>query len=100
LRMDEGVASLNKSGSFSIRAEDAYELKKAVEVFVKSLLRAKYCNSCGSCKNWCPTGSIVVGQEVEVRDSCSGCRTCILACPIATYMYKFSTSVVGGEVEE
>lgn len=100
LKMDEGVASLNRNGSFSIRAEDAYELKRAVEVFVKSLLRAKYCNSCGSCKNWCPTGSIVVEQEVEVRDSCLGCRTCILTCPVATYMYKFSTNVIGDEVEE
>jgi len=100
LRMDEGVASLNKNGSFSIRAEDAYELKRAVEVFVKSLLRAKYCNLCGSCKNWCPTNSIVVEREVEVKDSCLGCRTCILACPVATYMYKFSTSVVGDEVGE
>jgi phosphoadenosine phosphosulfate reductase len=98
LRMDEGVASLNKNGSFSIRAEDAHELKRAVEVFVKSLLRAKYCNLCGSCKNWCPTNSIVVEREVEVKDSCLGCRTCILACPVATYMYKFSTSVVGDEV--
>ena len=100
LRMDEGVASLNKNGSFSIRAEDAHELKRAVEVFVKSLLRAKYCNLCGSCKNWCPTNSIVVEREVEVKDSCLGCRTCILACPVATYMYKFSTSVVGDEVGE
>ena len=100
LRMDEGVASLNKNGSFSIRAEDAHELKRALEVFVKSLLRAKHCNSCGSCKNWCPTNSIVIEQEVDVKDSCLGCRTCILACPIATYMYKFSTSVIGDEVEK
>ena len=99
LRMDEGVASLNKNGSFSIRAEDAHELKRALEVFVKSLLRAKHCNSCGSCKNWCPTNSIIIEQEVDVKDSCLGCRTCILACPIATYMYKFSTSVIGDEVE-
>jgi phosphoadenosine phosphosulfate reductase len=100
LRMDEGVALLNKNGSFSIRAEDSHELKRALEIFVKSLLRAKYCNSCGSCKNWCLTNSVVVEQEVEVKDSCSGCRTCILACPVATYMYKFSMSVIGDEIEE
>jgi len=100
LRMDEGVASLNKSGSFSIRAEDSHELKRAVEFFVKSLLRARHCNSCGSCKNWCPTDSIIVGQGIEVKDSCVGCRTCIIACPIATYMYKFSTSVIGDEIED
>jgi phosphoadenosine phosphosulfate reductase len=100
LRMDEGVALLNKNGSFSIRAEDSHELKRALEIFVKSLLRAKYCNSCGSCKNWCLTNSVVVEQGVEVKDSCSGCRTCILACPVATYMYKFSMSVIGDEIEE
>jgi len=100
LRMDEGVASLNENGSFSIRAEDSHELERAVEVFVKSLLRAKYCNSCGSCKNWCPTDSIVIERGIEVKDSCLGCRTCILACPIATYMYKFSTSIIGEGFEE
>jgi phosphoadenosine phosphosulfate reductase len=99
LRIDEGVVSLNKKGSFSIRAEDTHELKKAVEVFVKCLLRAKYCNSCGSCKNWCPTNSIVVERGVEIKDSCLGCRTCISACPVATYMYKSSTSIAGDEVE-
>ncbi|MDH5815410.1 MAG: phosphoadenosine phosphosulfate reductase family protein [Candidatus Nezhaarchaeota archaeon] len=101
LRTDEGIASLNRDGSFSIRAEDDHSLRRVVEVFVKSLLRAKYCNSCGSCRNWCPTNSItMVNEGVRVLDTCLGCRSCIHACPIATYMYKFLVHVVDEEYDQ
>lgn len=101
LKLDEGIASLSGNGSFSIRAEDRHHLKKILELLVKSLLRAKYCNACGSCKNWCPTNSIVVVRGgIEVADSCLGCRLCISACPIATYMYKSSTHIVGDVYDE
>lgn len=95
IRADEGVALLSKDGSFSVRAEEEHDLKRVLEGFIKSLLRAKYCNLCGSCRNWCPTNSIIIVEEgVKVSDSCLGCKNCIHACPVATYMYKSSTQII------
>ncbi len=95
LRLESSFASINRSGSFSIRAESSEALKKALELFVKSLLRAKHCNLCGSCVNWCPTRSIVIDGQLRILDSCKGCRICISACPVATYMYKTMVSIEG-----
>ena len=95
LRLEEGFASISADCTFSIRAEGAENLKRTLELFVKSLLRAKHCNLCGSCRNWCPTNSIVIERDVKILDSCEGCRTCINACPVATYMYKSSVAIEG-----
>jgi len=101
LRTDEGVALLNREGIFSVRAEDDHSLRRVVKAFVKSLLRAKYCNLCGSCRNWCPTGSItIVDEEVKVSGSCLGCKSCIHACPVATYMYKLLVSIVSEDYDQ
>ncbi|MCS7139882.1 MAG: phosphoadenosine phosphosulfate reductase family protein [Candidatus Nezhaarchaeota archaeon] len=95
LRADEGFASISSNRTFSIRAGSSEDLTRLIEIVVKSLLRAKFCNTCGSCRNWCSTDSIVIDGGVKILDSCEGCRTCINACPIATYMYKSSTTIRG-----
>lgn len=95
LRLEEGFASISANCTFSIRAGDSEDLKKTMELFIKSLLRAKHCNLCGSCRNWCPTNSIAINSDLKIMDSCEGCRTCISACPVATYMYKSSVAIEG-----
>ncbi|RLF19376.1 MAG: hypothetical protein DRJ68_06035 [Thermoprotei archaeon] len=96
LKLKGAFAAVSSDGSFSLKAGDPKELEEALKLLVKSLLRAKFCNLCGSCLNWCPTSSIRIDGAIEVLDSCRGCRVCIEACPVATYMYKSSVVVEGG----
>lgn len=43
---------------------------------------ASLCNHCGACANICPTGAIVIGNELETdKERCIKCCACVKTCP-------------------
>ncbi|MHC1628818.1 MAG: 4Fe-4S binding protein [Candidatus Nezhaarchaeales archaeon] len=38
---------------------------------------------------------MAIEGDIKILDSCEGCRTCINACPVATYMYRSSVAIEG-----
>ncbi|MDI9619537.1 MAG: phosphoadenosine phosphosulfate reductase family protein [Candidatus Nezhaarchaeota archaeon] len=97
VRIDEGFMSISTNNNISVRSESGEDLRRALKLLVKSVLRAKHCSLCGSCINWCPSKAVTVSDHVKISDVCAGCRTCINVCPVATYMYKSSVLIEGEE---
>jgi uncharacterized Fe-S center protein len=57
------------------------------------------CTGCGTCAEWCPEGSIAVGETAEIDDAtCIGCGECITACVDGAV--DFDWGIIGAELQE